>query len=596
MSVNDSGQGGLRRAMPSVIAALLSEGKGADFWDRPRGDWGKPQVRRLAEREQRRHANSCYRLGSAALRTGDLELARNWLRRALEEQHPGAAFRLAVALWRSGPDLAGEAVPALVSAARWGHGDAQVLLYQAGWDLAGIGLSCHEDSGVRQDGEFTADIEALLHTVRPSRRQGEAVRIPHPRTTAAEALWPRVREAAGGAQGVVHRRDVPGERSPVPAPAPGPRWAPGPLRQASLMDMAQQVPGAGRPARRWQSAQRVLELLHIIASAGMSVSERHLAQATSLSRPVVQRLLVWLGQQQLVQLTPDGGYVPGVALRLLAAPHHHRRGAVIGQVLAALRDAVGAAVYIGTYRNGEVEIAASADGPSTPGVRKVAPFEDSAHATALGKSLLAQLTFEQRMDHLARRRPIMLTQRTITDRASLFHSLDGYGPHASQFDLFEYSNGDLCFAVPLRIGNEIGCVALSLPHTQRHRLLQAAKTLSSRSAGLLLSLLLATAPPALESGRHDALMPRHVEESLAPGPADFTKQPSTRLGVDHWPGELSEYSFHARTEAEEEEEQELDAVVLQFPVRTLDPPLVPSPDVLTSTSLLLAPAVAGSRH
>ncbi|MFB6513202.1 hypothetical protein ACFCW4_07165 [Streptomyces virginiae] len=97
-----------------------------------------------------------------------------------------------------------------------------------------------------------------------------------------------------------------------------------------------------------------------------------------------------------------------------------------------------------------------------------------------------------------------LTQRTITDGAALFHNLDHPGPLAAQFDILEYSDGEVCVAVPLAIDGEIGCVALSLPVTQRHRLIQAAKILSSRSAGLLLSPLLAASPPDLEKGRQDA--------------------------------------------------------------------------------------------
>ncbi|MFD0127354.1 hypothetical protein [Streptomyces virginiae] len=91
-----------------------------------------------------------------------------------------------------------------------------------------------------------------------------------------------------------------------------------------------------------------------------------------------------------------------------------------------------------------------------------------------------------------------LTQRTITDGAALFHNLDHPGPLAAQFDILEYSDGEVCVAVPLAIDGEIGCVALSQPVTQRHRLMQAAKILSSRSAGLLLS---PCSPPARRTWR-----------------------------------------------------------------------------------------------
>ncbi|MFD5416159.1 IclR family transcriptional regulator domain-containing protein [Streptomyces nojiriensis] len=102
-------------------------------------------------------------------------------------------------------------------------------------------------------------------------------------------------------------------------------------------------------------------------------------------------------------------------------------------------------------------------------------FTDAAHANAVGKSLLARLDFDRRMDHLSRHRPIALTQGTITDGAKLFHSLDGHGPHAAQFDILEYSDGRVCVAVPLVIDGEVGCVAPALPVAQRHGLIQAAR-------------------------------------------------------------------------------------------------------------------------
>ncbi|MFD0367624.1 IclR family transcriptional regulator C-terminal domain-containing protein [Streptomyces sp. NPDC127114] len=45
-----------------------------------------------------------------------------------------------------------------------------------------------------------------------------------------------------------------------------------------------------------------------------------------------------------------------------------------------------------------------------------AGFRDTAHASAVGKSLLAQLDFSGRMNHLARYPSVALTERTITSR------------------------------------------------------------------------------------------------------------------------------------------------------------------------------------
>ncbi|MEW2373409.1 IclR family transcriptional regulator C-terminal domain-containing protein [Streptomyces sp. NPDC006656] len=580
MNINDGEWGGTGAAEPSAFAALLSGLKGADFWDRPKGNWGPPRAWRGEELDRRLHANSCYRLGSKALRAGELNRARNWLKRACQDRHPGAAFRLAVTLWRqSGPDAAPQAVTTVVSAARWGHGDARTLLRQAGWDLADIGLATPEEAALDQDAEFAADVATLLTAFR--KRGTYTHPIPQPRRTGTVARTLPADSA---------RAPLPPQPAlPAMAREHAPAWSAAPLRHASLTHLAQQVPPVSRPLRRWQSAQRVLEVLQIIAGAGHPVDERHLAWATSLPHQVMKRLLLWLCQQKLALRTPDGGFVPGSAL-LLTVPESGQPGTVIDQLLAGLRDAVGAAVYISTYSDGEVSILRWSDGPATPGVEQRVAFTEAAHATAVGKSLLSQLDFNRRMDHLSRHRPIALTRRTITNGTALFRNLDHHGPYAAQFDILEYSDREVCVAVPLIIDGEVGCVALSLPVAQRHRLLQAAKILSSRSAGLLLSLLLAAGPPGLETGRLDASAPRRDERIVPTRPA----HDRIRYNIGAQAADTSPTGTRAEGPAEEEH----DALIIPFPSRTVELPPVEPPDVLTSTNLDVGfrKAAAGSRR
>ncbi|MEU2957173.1 IclR family transcriptional regulator domain-containing protein [Streptomyces xanthochromogenes] len=254
------------------------------------------------------------------------------------------------------------------------------------------------------------------------------------------------------------------------------------------------MPQEIRPSRRWQSVLRVLDVLDVLSSTDRSVSAEKIARTTSLPHRVLQRLLLWLCEQGMAQMLADGGYAAGPVLLLLRRQQPRQSTRVLRQALGALRDAVGAAVYVSSYTDGEVTIPQYADGPTTPKVNEWVDFRAAAHASAVGKSLLAQLDFDGRMDHLSRRQAVRLTSRTITDPKVLFRALDAYGPQAAQFDLLEYSNHELCVAVPLRFAGQVGCVALSLPVGQSHRLTAAARILSSRSTALLLSLLLAASP------------------------------------------------------------------------------------------------------
>ncbi|MFF4098598.1 hypothetical protein [Streptomyces sp. NPDC001903] len=104
--------------------------------------------------------------------------------------------------------------------------------------------------------EFRADIEALLHAIRPGLNPASALQVPRqPRGTATDTVEPVAAEAAGDSLGAragtvsPWRAAMPVSSGVEPVPrltakalAAGTRWTPGPLRQTSLMDSA---------ARRW---------------------------------------------------------------------------------------------------------------------------------------------------------------------------------------------------------------------------------------------------------------------------------------------------------------------------------------------------------
>lgn len=478
VSQHDGDHGGVRApAAPAGLTATPDADEHQDYWDRPEGNWGQEGAAPPAEEEgwwdERAQANTLYVLGSRALRRGELRQAAYWLGRAADHEHPGALFRLAVIARRILGTAGTDRTVFLISeAARFGHGDARALMRRR------LGLPEGKERPGGQDPEFYPELAVAL---------GYGDKAP----AAAGAQLPRIGDLFAATP-----------------------WSPRILRAPSLTNTSQQHPQERQPTRRWDSVQRVLEVLDLVGNAGRSVSAEYLRRRTSLPHTVMDRLLAWLCGKGFLTTVRDGGYTPGPVLQLLdqeavRGPDQHRLshvgepgpGQTIRRLLAALRDATGAAVYIGTYSDGEISIDQCADSPTAPKVTEWVDFRAAAHATAVGKSLLQQLDFDQRMDHLARHRPERLTSRTITSPNVLFRALDGHGPHAAQFDLLEYSTNEICVAVPIGIGGEAGCVALSLPVAQRHRLLEAARILSSRSAGLLVSLLLTASPHRFEPGR-----------------------------------------------------------------------------------------------
>ncbi|MDX3800838.1 IclR family transcriptional regulator [Streptomyces sp. AK04-3B] len=244
------------------------------------------------------------------------------------------------------------------------------------------------------------------------------------------------------------------------------------------------------PTAPYHSTQHALRVLESVARHPTGITDSRLARLTGLSPERLTTLLRMLRREGYVEQLADGVYVTGDALTRLGSAQDHDQAlrARLQHTLDRLRDSVGAAVYISRYVDGEVTITQYADGPATPSVNEWFDFRRSAHATALGKSLLGQLDHNGRRDHLSRHKMARLTSRTITSDKLLLSRLEAQAPTVPVLDLQEYAIGTVCAAVPITAGSTAGCLALSLPVAHAHRLRQAAETLNRNAAPVLLSL------------------------------------------------------------------------------------------------------------
>ncbi|MEU9196585.1 IclR family transcriptional regulator domain-containing protein [Streptomyces hundungensis] len=511
------------------LLALMGRPAGTpDHWDRPDGDFGPLSHTYRLGPDARAQANSLFRLGSKALARDELSTATDWLGQAASAGHPGALFRLAVAALRAGEDWEQEATFLIAEAARHGHGDARRLLAGTARRPPDAGPVLVEDPRFFDEVRERLGVpeEALLPPASVPARPCDSVTetpegrprlvlIPAPLLPDGDGPYLPLSAGPEAAAARPHLASLPGGRHPgIVQPLPGftpdivaaaaaagaaaepggeePCWSANALRPAILNDIArnQPVPAASSP--RTQAAQRARDLLqHICAAEG--VTTRTLAQRGRMSLAATAWLLHWLREQHLVE-TVTGVHFAGPVMKM--ATRSDRHGVLLEQTLAGLRDRIGAAVYLSTYADGDVQVLKSAHSPAAPAVEEWVAFRDTAHASAVGKSLLAQLDFTSRMDHLARYPSIQLTERTITDPRALLDSLDGHGPYAAQFDLLEYSYREVCVAYSLGLPGRASCVALSLPVRQYPRLLDAARELSERTTGLLLAHLLTDDTPA----------------------------------------------------------------------------------------------------
>lgn len=239
-----------------------------------------------------------------------------------------------------------------------------------------------------------------------------------------------------------------------------------------------------------QLVQNALRVLEIVARRGTGVTEDELARRTALPATQLAALLRMLRREGYVEQITDGAYVTGASLTRLGSAHDRALALreKLRHTLGGLRDSIGAAVYVSRYVDGEIRVTDFADGPHTPKVNEWVDFRVSAHASAVGKSLLGQLDLDARRDHLSRHKMARLTSRTITSERVLLNNLDAQAATVPVLDLQEYAVGTVCAAVPITAGATVGSLALSLPVEHAHRLREAAETLNRRAAPVLLSL------------------------------------------------------------------------------------------------------------
>lgn len=239
-----------------------------------------------------------------------------------------------------------------------------------------------------------------------------------------------------------------------------------------------------------QLVQNALRVLEIVARRGTGVTEEELTRRAALPATQLAALLRMLRREGYVEQITDGAYVTGASLTRLGSAHDRALALrdKLRHTLGGLRDSIGAAVYVSRYVDGEIRVTDFADGPRTPKVNEWVDFRVSAHASAVGKSLLGQLDLDARRDHLSRHKMARLTSRTITSERVLLHNLDAQAATVPVLDLQEYAVGTVCAAVPITAGATVGSLALSLPVEHAHRLREAAETLNRKAAPVLLSL------------------------------------------------------------------------------------------------------------
>ncbi len=233
------------------------------------------------------------------------------------------------------------------------------------------------------------------------------------------------------------------------------------------------------------SVVRALNLLDMVGAEPGPVTAKRLARLAELPLATTYHLLRTLLHEGYLDRV-EGGYVLGdrvstlAGRRVLTGP-----GGRTHRVLRALHDEVDAAAYLSVLDGTCIRLADVADSTDNPRTDMWVGFEDAAHATALGKAVLAALPDETRRDYLSSHALVDLTPHTQTNGRRLLEEL-AHSPELTR-DREEYAVGTTCLAVPVPSHRLTAAVAISVPVSRSGQVAGTERALRRAAALIALS-------------------------------------------------------------------------------------------------------------
>jgi IclR family acetate operon transcriptional repressor len=198
-----------------------------------------------------------------------------------------------------------------------------------------------------------------------------------------------------------------------------------------------------------QSVQRALRIIEVIAEHDGRARAKEVSRVAGLPLATTYHLLRTCAHEGWLQRLDDGSYVLGHRIDVVRHQGTAARGIAHARpALEWLRDALGGAVYLARYVDGEIVVAEIVDSVRAPRIDLWVGMHDAAHATALGKCILGQLADIERVDYLDRHPLHDLTPRTVVDP----RRLELPAPGSVAVDDGEYAIGVCCLAATVPTG------------------------------------------------------------------------------------------------------------------------------------------------
>jgi DNA-binding IclR family transcriptional regulator len=204
------------------------------------------------------------------------------------------------------------------------------------------------------------------------------------------------------------------------------------------------------PSDLIRSVSRALRVLESVGRAPKGLTVKQIARRCELTVATTYHLVRTLAYEGYVIRREDGTYIVGleVADRYRELVAAFRGPPSIGETLRRAAIETGYSHFVGRFVGGRVAITAAAEGPRSPYLEDLMPgYDEGAHATALGKALLATLTADQRFRYLKEWGMRQFTQHTLTTPEAFEADLAAGDRRGMQVEMNQYRQGVGCAAV-----------------------------------------------------------------------------------------------------------------------------------------------------
>src|SRR5690606_21422401 len=199
--------------------------------------------------------------------------------------------------------------------------------------------------------------------------------------------------------------------------------------------------------------QRALRIMEFVGRHSAGVSAQRIAFECGLNRATAYNLLRTLVYERYLRRDEEGRYSLGLEVsdryseltQAMAGPR------TCGDFMRRMSSETGYTTFVAKFVEGRPAVTSVNEGNRSPHVEDlIVGFDDGAHATALGKALLATLGFAERAMFLKAAGMRRFTGKTLTEPEALEHDLMVYSESGVYAEMGQFQEGVGCAAVLVR--------------------------------------------------------------------------------------------------------------------------------------------------